>query len=980
MIKLCTYLCSACFLVAFNFNSVAGKPLQTDTIRKPTHASDTLGRFIRKTIIAKGGRDSVNLKVVALSPNISLQQAIKGNVPGVYVNEASGEPGAIQSMVIQGLSSPVFNRKDIFDIQPAIYVNGIPLIQDNSLVYDVQKYDYNKIGPATNLLAGLNINNIASIEILKDPVSLAKLGPIAANGAIWVVTKSAKSGFREIDVNTYFGTVLPSRVSTVNGVFERNFRQPFYDKFATTTNVENSAAYLKDETNLDYFGKSNWNDLYYRAAPLISADLSLTGGSDRANFRFFGAGSKTSGNSDETNLNKYNASFIINMAPFKWFTISSMVNAARLDRTRNRSLRDRAAETRYLPDFSNPLSPDKSNYQQFLDEYKKAIDDNLNNVVQGSFSLNFKLNKLRASSTLFFDYNEGIRDTFFPTTLMEGVNFVSNYFGFNQRFKFNNSLIYEFDLDGKHRFDLELGQSIQSDVNKYNYARAYNGPNDFIKINVVNGSSGSGSYLTSDQGFYVFRYTDRSQNKLLSFYGSAKYNYGDQLSVNAVLRYDGSSNGQPDSRWVIAPAVSVNWDMKKGLMPDNKLFDALNVDLSWGRTARLFNDDRFAAGPQYRTEYGWSEEPTIIAYNGHLGVNRPYTSGWVGYGITAPYTDRLNLGLTAAFMNKRVHSSLFVYNKDDRNLLINMPVPSETGYSSKFENGMWINNKGIELSLNADVFQNVKALNWSTGFNFNFNKNVLKALPNGNQELVVGSNLLKVGHSVGSYWLYENKGTINSASDIPVNPANNKATTFNGIPLSIGDPIWTDVNGDYIINEDDKVLKGDRMPEYTGGWNNTLSYGAFSLNVNVFFAIGQKALNKFDASRYNFVYRESVNDINSIKEINAWQTQSKMKTYPVYNPWSNVIAYRDDQDLFLENTSYLKLRSATLGYDLMKRKVQPGSKTSFRKALVYLTASNLLTITKFSGADPELVDLSGMYDGSGLSIPQSFVLGLQLSL
>ncbi|RZL07599.1 MAG: SusC/RagA family TonB-linked outer membrane protein, partial [Pedobacter sp.] len=241
---------------------------------------------------------------------LSLQQIIKGNLAGVYVQEPNGEPGTEQSIIVQGTSGLLFNKKDIYALQPAIYLNGVPLVADNPFAFDVQKYDYNRIGPGTNHLSQISIDNIQSIVVVKDPYELAKLGPNAANGAIYITTKNARGGKQDISVNSYFGYATSPQVNTVNGAFENNFRTPFYEKYNPN---QNFVAYLRDSTNLSYFGRSNWNDLYYQTAPNYSADLGITAGNERANFRFFGSGTKNAGNADDTNLDRYNLFFGINM-------------------------------------------------------------------------------------------------------------------------------------------------------------------------------------------------------------------------------------------------------------------------------------------------------------------------------------------------------------------------------------------------------------------------------------------------------------------------------------------------------------------------------------------------------------------------------------------------------------------------------------------------------------------------------------------
>ncbi|KKX48152.1 hypothetical protein [Sphingobacterium sp. IITKGP-BTPF85] len=161
---------------------------------------------------------------------------------------------------------------------------------------------------------------------------------------------------------------------------------------------------------------------------------------------------------------------------------------------------------------------------------------------------------------------------------------------------------------------------------------------------------------------------------------------------------------------------------------------------------------------------------------------------------------------------------------------------------------------------------------------------------------------------------------------------------------------------------------------------HTFAYKNFDLNFNFIFAAGHKALNQYEATKYGFINREAGNDINSIKEVSSWQKIENEKDYPIYNPWSDINPYRVDQDLFLDNASYLKLRSVTIGYDLSKAKFFNASKVGIRRFYVYATGMNLLTVTNFTGVDPELINFNGYYDGANLSIPKTFVIGFKLDL
>ncbi len=650
--------------------------------------TDTIGQMVKSLQKFRHIRDTVDVRKVSLQPNISLQQIVKGQLAGVYVQEPSGEPGSVQSMIVQGASGVMFTKRDNYALQPAVYLNGVPMVQENPFAFDVQEYDYNRVGPATNLLSQIDISNIQSIAVVKDPFELAKLGPNAANGAIYITTKNARAGVKDISLNAYYGFASNPKVYTTNGAYENTFRKQFFDKYATQQNYDDYAPYLRDSTNAAFFGPSNWNDLYYKNTPTYTADLGITGGNDRANFRFFGSGTKNANSADETSINRYNIFFGINMAPFKWLTVSSNVNAARLDRFGNRSLRDRYAEARYIPDLSTPLSPNAAVYGSYLQEFDKSVDNNRVTTLNGNLTLSAKIDKLTLSTSLLFDYNEGSRDYFTPSTLMDGISYISSYFGYNQRMIWNNAATYKFDFTPKSELQIEAGQTYQEDTYKYNYTRAYDGPSDFVKLNKVSATATGDGFLNSSGFGQVFRYIDKEVNGLFSVYASAKFKYEDFLTFSALVRRDGSSNGQPNSRWVTTPAFDVKYSLKNQFLKSNSTVNSLNITAGWGQTVRTFLDDRYAAGPQYRTENGWDEEPTIPGYGPVLGMNRPYNSGFIGYNIKMPIAERTNINLDGSFFDNRLNASLTAYNRNDKNQLIGVPVSQESGYTQNYKSGL----------------------------------------------------------------------------------------------------------------------------------------------------------------------------------------------------------------------------------------------------------------------------------------------------
>lgn len=926
-------------------------------------------------------KDSVSIRSIISQPIISVPQFLKGSVSNIYVQEPTGEPGAYKNMVFRGLGSPLTNNAAINSVQPTVYVNGIPQSLENNFAFDIQKYDFNRIGPATDNLSHYPLSSIESIEVISDPVRLATLGPLAANGAVWITTKAATSGFRKINFGSYYGVATRPQVTTLNATYEDLFRRPFYNRYATLDQSLTYPGYLSDSTNLNFHGPANWNDLYYSNESLYHADLSISGGSERANFGFYGNHTNNAASADNTRFRRYNVLFNVNMIPYEWLKFSAIFNATRSDRTRNTMMRDRFGETEYLPTLNVPLAPNKTVYEQYLVQNQNSVDDNITNAGNMLLSLDvFPMKNLSLRSSFLVDYNEGHRDVFFPSTLLETNNFLSGYFGFNQRMISQNQANYKYDVDERNHLDFTAGFSYQEDLYRYSYARAYDGPSDFVKLNVVEGNPDKAEYLQPEGGLNVFRWSNREDFRLFSSFARVGYDYNNLVQAEALIRYDGASTVQPDSRWLFTPAFSLRWNLKEQFLQENVSINGLYAKLGWARIGKPMLSSRFAAGPQYGSYIGWNSEPNIMSFNGFATSSRPYTAGWVGYAIEWPYTDHLNLELGSNLLDNRLDIAVALYSKKDQNQLTAVPVPLEYGYTGRIVNGLTVENRGVELNVNGQVLANPDRVQWSTGLFANVNRNELLALPNGLNSVLIDGRRLEVGESIDRFWLFQNVGIFDSESQIPVHPQTGRRLNFEGVDFNVGDARWVDTNNDYVINDEDRVLTGRAMPLLTGGWNNTVSYKGLDLSFQFYFAVGHHALNQRAASRYDFINIESKNQVEGIREIFHWQQDVDITRYPLYNPWSSVDPYRVEQDLFLENASYLKLRNVTLGYDFARLQSIQNSFKTIRRAYVYLSGNNLLTVTKFSGVDPELVNFNGYYTGYAIPFTPVYTLGINLEL
>jgi len=960
---------------------------QTDTSTNDTTAKDTARvtgalnalkteNSVFQKLKSKG--NSIDPKKLAIFPALSLQQFLKSEAAGLYIQEPSGEPGTTQNMFIHGTSTPLMSARELFQSQPLVILDGVPMVGEHPFAYDIQQFKYERIGSATNPLSVINMDNILSVEVLKDLSATAIYGPKAANGVILLTSKQAGTK-RRIYFDSYFGVNQKNSVTTINGKFENDFRRQFYDKYTANGKYSDSDVYplyLSDSLNNAYYGPSNWTDQYYNNGLTYSVNAGISGGTNKANFRFSIGSMNTDGVADETGAQRYGTRFTINMRPMNWLTFTATVNANRVERQRNKNIRDRLSQVNYIPDLSSPIAPNSEKYSQYLAEFDKGFDDNKNNAVQGSASLIANLGKLTLNSTFGVDYNEGYRDIFFARTLLQTTNYASNYFGYNQRTFFDNTATYDLDLNEDHKLNFTLGSSFQYDAYKYNYAYAYKGTNDFIKLNLLRSNPSRGDYLEPYvfNRFLVYKFLDKTRNNQISFSGKVNYDFKDKYTLSAILRADASSNQQPTSRWFYSPIVSAGWSLKKEFFSESNTISDLNLRASAGRMGRYENFDNYAQGPHYSAFIGYTGNLIAPGYNGFATLTRPYTTGGVGYDLKWAYSDQLSLGLDGAFLNSRVRGSVDLYYKADKNQLLGVPSASEYGYTNIVKNGMDISNTGVDLTLSADILPADRSVSWTSSINVNYNKNTLDALPGGISQLTIGDRLLKVGEAVDRYYLLTNDGIYDSDADVP--SVGGQKLSYNGIDLKGGDPRWADLNNDNIIDDRDKTLQGHSLPVISGGFNNDFRYKNWTLGVNLYYNLGRELINQEMANRFDFINREGLNNINSVREITFWEKRGDYSKYPLYNPWSSVNPYQANQDIFLEDASFLKLRTLSLGYDLtqiMKKKT-----ANVERFYIYGSVNNVFTLTKYTGQDPELVDYTGYDTGYGIQLPRTFLLGVKL--
>lgn len=551
--------------------------------------------------------------------------------------------------------------------------------------------------------------------------------------------------------------------------------------------------------------------------------------------------------------------------------------------------------------------------------------------------------------------------------LMESVSYVSNYSGYNRRLIWQTGADYKFDIQKKHFLNMGVQAVIMKSVQHYNYAQAYDGTDD------TKPSTNGGGFQ------YMRRFVDKMKNNMVSTLFSIDYKYKNIFDAQIVFRGDGSSSVQKDSRWLFTPAVSAGLNLKNLLLQNASLVSDLSMQGSWARIGRYQDNNRFAAGPQYTgEEMTGIGQPVTSSYYGWATVARPYNTGWVGYGLGWPYSDKWNVGVNTSFFSDCLSLAVEYYNNTDCDLMTTIPVNREYGYKYKYASGMKVRNSGVEVTLSGKPFNNPKGFSWDASFSLAYNKNELLQLPENMSELVIGNRKLEVGRAIDQFWLYQNEGIYTSDAEVPVKEG--KKLSMSSIEFAKNDPKWKDQNGDNVIDNDDKILKGHSLPPVTGSFINNFKLGRFDLGINLFFALGHDAINYRSSQRYNFLALENTPSLESLREIFFWQNTNDKDDYPLYNQMSGLTPYRAEQDMFLEKLSYLKLRSLTFGYTMpIRKKAYKGegrkkdtSKNKLKNIYFYVTGNNLLTFTGFSGDDPE-------HRGYGQPLSRSVIVGLKLN-
>jgi len=870
-----------------------------------------------------GAVSQVKSKEINAFPTTNVMQALSGRAAGVQVIQNTGAPGSGISVRIRGTNSIQGGN------EPLYVIDGFPFS-----------------GNPTNL----NSFDIESIEVLKDASATAIYGSRGANGVVLITTKRGEEGTTKVELeSSYSIQSLRKRLDLMNG-----------REYAELQNIQaendNIPPYFSQAELADFGDGFDWQRLVFQNAPILNTSLNITGGNSKTQYAISGSYFGQEGIIKGSDYNRYAIRTNITHEISEKFKIDfnntlTHLKTERRDSgggSRGNSMIGAAISAAPL---SQPYNEDGS-YNVLANEYPFVAPD----VINPLNFINEQFNEIKANvvlSNLAFVYQPTEELTLRISGGIEnrddrGDNYTTrNFFNSPGRASVNtgqfrsllseNTLSYNKTFADKHQIGSVIGFTYQ----------------DFLNTSL--GASGVG-FLTDAFETYSLGSAETpgipgsgySYSVLLSYLGRVNYTYDDKYLFTLSFRSDGSSRYSPGNKWGYFPSGAVAWRVsEEEFISSSSLLSDLKLRASWGMTGSQ------AISP-YATLNQLSPGRTIF---GSQLFNTFAPSTVLPGDLKWETTEQLDIGLDVGFLDDRIIFNADYYVKNTRDLLNTVRLPSSMGFTTTVQNVGQVQNKGIELGADAKVLTG--QFKWDLFGNIAFNRNRVVSLHNGEDilgafvnVLVVGDNLtlLREGRPIGQFYGYIENG-YNENGQIQ----------------------FMDLNNDDNINDSDKTYIGDPNPQFIYGLNSNMSYHNFEFS---FFIQGTHGNDIFNVSSIPSTL-DFGQGLNMPKEVfyDHWSPENPNAKYPKVS--RNTAARVSDR--FVEDGSFLRFRNIQLAYSLPLDKL--GNNT-FKNAQIYVSAQNLITLTKYSWWDPE-VNSRGAGTQQGIDhysypIPKTITMGFRL--
>lgn len=855
---------------------------------------------VRKSDLT-GSVSQVKPAEITSYPANNVINALQGRAPGVQVQQNNGAPGGAISVRIRGANSILGSNEPLYVVDGFPYPNNPTFIQPG---------------------------DIASVEILKDASSIALYGSRGANGVVLITTKAGKKGNTTVDINS--GYTVQSPLKKIRLMNAGQYAQ-FYNEQAANDGL---SPYFTQQ-QLDSFSKApstDWQDLVMHSAPMFTNNVTISGGTDHTLFSMSAGFFRQEGIIRNSNFDRYTLRGSISHDISKIFNVSYNIYLTRgQGRNQNSGSGNRGADLISgmldAPPTLSPYNPDGT-YRRLNTAYpfiSNAIVNplvTLNKVRDGFKADNvFSVAALtiKPIRDLSIRISGGIEnannrsDTYYqiePSTNQVGSASV----GTTQTTSLLNENVATYNKGlGDHHLSVTAGYTVQNFVQTGLNGSGTGFLSDVTQTGNLSSAATPGIPSSSYQKWL-----------LLSFIGRLNYNFADKYLATVSFRRDGSSRYSPNNKWSNFPSAALAWRIyNEDFMKGVKWLSDLKIRASYGATGST------AISP-------YATLNQLVSGNTIFGADNLYTT--YAPGNTLPgnlkweTTNQFDAGIDAAFLTGRLRLIADVYLKDTRNLLNQVQLPASMGYKTTLKNVGEVQNKGLEIVVEGDIFKG--PVNWTVGGNISFNRNKVVKLYQAQDifgnSLYTGNlndnvNILREGQPMGMFYGYKETGYT-----------------------STGNIQYADLTKDGQITPADKTFLGNPNPKFIYGFNSVTSYKGFELTVFIAGSQGNDVfnLNKAGTLDVGMGLNEPVDEF-----YNHWTPTNTNAKYP--KPSRSITGNISSR--FVENGSYLRFRNIQLAYSFPVNKAAAW----WRSAQLYVSGQNLITITKYSWYDPDVNTYGG---------------------
>jgi len=867
-------------------------------------------------------------KIAEVTPSNAFE-GVQGRLAGVQI-ASNGGPGAGFDIRVRGTST--FSAGGT---GPLYVVDGQQL--DN--------------------IDNIDPNDIASLEVLKDGATTAIYGTRGANGVVLITTKSGKRGDVSIDVNVVSG------INTLNGAIPvANTRQRLFyeDVRRNETQRLNPTGLQRDSLSLRTRNSFDLQELITKAGIRNQVNVAVSGGGEKLKAYWNNGFLNEEGIVINSSFKRINSRFKLDFTPNSKLTLSTSFNASFEEFSglnENQVFQQLVERIAYYPVFE----PDGSFTPEFGGRQNPIAEASLRELklrtwrAQSFNSIQYKITpSFSIKSTLGINFRLRRNNDFQPLLVLNPRN-TSPLGSLRDRIDYDiqqeNFVNYNKDF-GKHSVSSFAGMQILKRVEEnFGISNALFVSED---VQTFNNVDPNGIGINGDQTF-------NTRSNLYSLFGGFNYDFDNRYLISATLRRDGSSRFGDNKEFGYFPSGSIGWRISNEpfFKNSNSKINNLLLRASYGETG----NDRIG-------DYEFTSAFTPGAvYDGISGVS-PTRLG--NPELSWESTVATNFGFDLGMFKNRLTLNVDAWRKDTEDLLANVPLPEESGFSGIRQNVGAVRNQGIDINIGGGIIQS-KNFSWNSNFNISFQENEVTQLFGGTS-FQSGDYLIEEGQPIGNIYGFKNLGVFQydesnafTNDGVQLTPNFNNSGEFvnytlngseftgdvnqirnDGRVAEGGDIIWDDVDGDFVITNEDRQTIGNGLPKSFGGFSNDFKYKDISLSFLFDFTLGNDTWRRWDEAR---------NDLNSGGETpgpdrieGAWSNQGDITVYPRL---TRVPQNRDrPNSFFVTDGSFIKLRFVRLGYDVPKKALE---QLGFvKKCSFYISGNNLLTWTNYPGFNPEL--------------------------